>query len=123
MTTLAGGGKTCGHMVWSSRCFEVRRMAGIALRGHRLEFAGGPSLVAGITVDRSVSPSQREAVVMLLNLLNRDLPATDRMALLAVRSQLPLVNIGVTVLATLSDVSENQSDVTFSAAYRVVHAA
>ncbi|PYX75896.1 MAG: hypothetical protein DMG78_02815 [Acidobacteria bacterium] len=83
-------------------------MAGIALRGHRLEFAGGPSLVAGITVDRSVSPSQREAVVMLLNLLNRDLPATDRMA---------------TVLATLSDVSENQSDVTFSAAYRVVHAA
>ena len=60
---------------------------------------------------------------MLLNLLNRDLPATDRMALLAVRSQLPLVNIGVTVLATLSDVSENQSDVTFSAAYRVVHAA
>jgi len=123
MTTLAGCGKTCSHMVWSSRCFEVRRMAGIALRGHRLEFAGGPSLVAAITVDRSVSPSQREAVVMLLNLLNRDLPATDRMALLAVRSQLPLVNIGVTVLATLSDVSENQSDVTFSAAYRVVHAA
>jgi len=110
-------------MVRSCRCFEVRRMAGIALRGHRLEFAGGPSLVAGIAVHSSVRSSQREAVVVLPNVLNRNLPSTDGVALLTVRSQLALVNIGVTVLATLSNVGKDRSDVTFSAAYRLVHAA
>ena len=79
--------------------------------------------MAGIAVYRSVRPSQREAVVMLLNLLNGDLPSTDGVALLAVRSQLPLVNVGVTILATLSNVGENRPNVTFSAAHRLVHAA
>lgn len=123
MTTLAGGGKTCGHVVWSCGCFEFRGVAGIALGGHRLEFAGGPSLVAGIAVHRSVRSSQRKAVVMLLNLLNRDLPTTDGVALLAVRSQLPLMNVGVTILATLSNIRENRPDVTFSATHGLVHAA
>jgi hypothetical protein len=60
---------------------------------------------------------------MLLNVLNRDLPSTDGVALLAVGSQLALVNVGVTVLATLSDVGENRPHMTLSAAYRLVHAA
>jgi hypothetical protein len=79
--------------------------------------------VAGIAVHRSVRPSQREAVVMLLNLLNGDLPSTDGVALLAVRSQLALVNVGVTILATLSNIGKDRPDVTFSAAYRLMHAA
>jgi hypothetical protein len=98
-------------------------MAGIALRSHRLKLAGGPSLVAGIAVHRSVRSSQREAVVMLLNLPNRDLPTTDRVALLAVRSQLSFVNVGVTILATLSNIGENRPDVTFSATHGLMHAA
>jgi len=98
-------------------------MAGVALRGHRLEFAGGPSLVAGIAVHRGVRSGQREAVVMLLNLPNRDLPTTNRVALFAVRPQLPLVNVGVTILTTLSNVGENRPDVTFSAAHGLMHAA
>jgi hypothetical protein len=110
-------------MVWSCGGFEVCRMTGVALRSHRLKFAGGPSLVAGIAVHRSVRSSQREAVVMLLNLPNRDLPTTDRVALLAARSQLPLVNVGVTILATLSNIGENRPDVTFSAAHGLMHAA
>ena len=60
---------------------------------------------------------------MLLNLPNGDLPATDRVALLAVRSQLALVNVGMTILTTLSNVGENQPNVTFSAAHGLVHAA
>src|SRR5580700_2054148 len=122
MATLAGGGKTCGDVVWSCGCFEGCRMAGIALRGHRLEFAGSPSLVAGIAVHRSVRPSQRKAVVMLLNLLNGNLPSTDGVALLAIRSQLALMNVGVTILATLSDAGEDQPHVTLCATHRLVHA-
>ena len=123
MATLTGGGKTRGHVVWSCGCFEVCRVAGIALRGHRLEFTGGSSLVAGIAVDRSMRSGQRKAVVMLLNLLNGDLPSTDGVALLAVRSQLALVNVGVTILANLSNIGENRPDVTFSTTHRLMHAA
>ena len=123
MATLAGGRKTGSYVVWSCGCLEVCGVAGEALRGHRLEFAGGQSLVAGIAVYGSVRPSQREAVVMLLNLLDGDIPSTDRVALLAVRSQLPIVNVGVTILAVLSNVGENRPDVTFSATHRLMHAA
>src|SRR4249920_1120060 len=109
-------------MIWACGCFEFCRVAGKALCGHCLEFAGSPSLVAGIAVHRSVRASQGKAVVMLLDLLNGDLPSTDGVALLAIRSQLPLVNIGVTILATLSNVGENRPYVTLRAAYRLVHA-
>jgi len=110
-------------MVWTCGCFEVCSVAGIALRGHRLEPAGRPSFVAGIAVHRSVRPSQGKAVVMLLHLLNGDLPSQDRVALLAICSQLPLVNVGVAVLAILSNVGENRPNVTLSATHRLVHAA
>ena len=123
MATLAGGRETGSYMVWTCGRFEFRRMAGIALRRHRLEFAGGGSFVAGIAVDRSVRPSQRKAGVMLLNLLNGDLPSPDGVASLAVRPQLALVNVGVTILATLSNISENRPDMAFSAAHRLMHAA
>jgi hypothetical protein len=59
--------------------------------------------VAGIAVDRCVSTGQREAIVVLLNVFNRDGPSADGMTLLAIRTQLPLVNISVAVLASLTD--------------------
>jgi len=72
MAGFAARGKTGRHVVWSGGCFEVCRVAGEALRGGDLEFAGRPSLVAEIAVHRSVRPSQRKAIVMLLYLPNGD---------------------------------------------------
>lgn len=43
------------------------------------------------------------------------------MALCAVRSQLPLVDVGVAILAVLSDIGEDWPDVTFGARDRGVH--
>jgi hypothetical protein len=60
---------------------------------------------------------------MLLNLLNGDLPSPDGVALLAIRSQLALVNVGMTILATLSNVGENRPYVTLCATHRLMHAA
>src|SRR6516164_8862462 len=60
---------------------EVRLVAGVARRRHRLEVAGRPILVAGVAVDRSVSAGQRESVVMLLHILDRDLPSAHRVTL------------------------------------------
>ena len=123
MAGFAGGGKTGGHVVWTCGRFEVCGVAGEALRGRDLEFAGRPSLVAGIAVHRGVRTSQGKAVVMLLYLPNGDLPSTDRVALLAIRPQLPPVNVRVAILATLSNTGENRPDVTFSAIHRLVQAA
>ena len=59
-------------------------MAGIALRRHRLELAVGRAFVARIAVHGRVRSRERKAIVVLLHLLNRDLPSPDRVALFAV---------------------------------------
>jgi hypothetical protein len=68
-------------------------------------------------------PHEWKAVYMLLNLLDGDLPAANRMAAFAVRPQLPPVNIRVAVLASLSDIYKRWLDVALGAAHRPVHAA
>jgi hypothetical protein len=64
-----------------------------------------------------------KAVDVLLNLLHRDLPAADRVALFAVRSQLPLVNVRMAVLASLSYIREYWFDVALDASHGLVQAA
>lgn len=67
--------------------------------------------------------SQRKAVVVLLHLPNRDLPSPDGVALRAIRTQLPPMNVGVAILATLSNIGENRPDVTLSAVHCLVQPA
>ena len=88
-----------------------------------MELAIGPALVTGIAVHRGVRSGQGKAVVVLLDLLNRHLPPPDRVAGLAIGSQLPLVNISMAVLAALSNVAEHRLDVALSAGDGLVHAA
>jgi len=45
------------------------------------------------------------------------------MALLAIRSQLPLVNVRVAVLASLSNIGKHRLHVALNARHRLVHAA
>ena len=78
---------------------KVRQVAGVARGRHRLEAAVGATLVAGLAVDGSVGAGQREAIVVLLNVLDPDLPSPHGVALLAVGPQLPLVNVGMAILA------------------------
>jgi len=118
---FAGRRKLAGDVVGISAPREIRGVAGIALRGHRLKLAVRHTLVAGIAVHGRVRSGQREPVVMLLDLLNGNLPAPDRVALLAIRSQLPLVNVSVAVLASLPHVGEYRPDVTLHAGHGLVH--
>jgi len=102
---------------------KVSLVAGVARRGHCLELAVGPALVAGITVDRCVGTGQRETIVVLLHIFNSDGPSADGVALLAIRAQLTLVNIGMAVLAALTDARENHLHVTLDASDTGVHTA
>ena len=90
---------------------------------HDLELAVGAILVAGIAVDDRVGTGQGEAVVVLLYVLNGDRPSADGMALLAIGTQLALVNISVAVLAALTDAGEDHFDVTLGAGDGRVNAA
>jgi len=110
-------------VVWIRRASEIRLMAGIASCGHGLELAIGHALVARVAVYRRVRPGQREPVVVLLDLLDRYPPSPDRVALLAVCSQLPLVNVRVAILASLSDAGKNRLHVALNAGHGLVHAA
>ena len=123
VATLTRGGKLGGDVVWIGGLLEVRRVAGIARRRHRLKLAIGRALMTGVAVDGGVRPGQREPVIVLLDLLDRHLPTANRVALFAVRSQLPLVNVRMAVLAALPDAGEHGLYVTLNAGHRLVHAA
>lgn len=101
VATVTRGREFGGDVIRICRACVLCRVAGIALGRHRLELAVGHTLVAGVAIHRSMGPGQREPVVVLLNLLDRDLPPAHGMALLAVGPQLTPVNIGVAVLAPL----------------------
>ena len=66
---------------------------------------------------------QREAILMLLDLLHSNLPSLDRVALFATRAKLALVNVGVAVRASLTYVGEDRLDVALGASHTLVHAA
>lgn len=106
MAVVASGRERGGDVIRVVRCLDIRRVTGVTGSGHCLKLATGGTLVAGVAVDGCMRPSEREAVVMLLNLLDRNLPASNGVTLFAVGSQLAPVNIRVAILTALTDVGE-----------------
>ena len=60
-------------------------------------------------------PNQRKAILMLFDVLNRDLPAFNRMAVFAFGSQLPAMNISMAIGAAVADIGKNQLGMALSA--------
>ena len=123
VAVVAGYGELGLNVTRIARGLKIRSVTRVTLSRHRLELAIGRTLVARIAVDRGVGSRERKAVIMLLHLLHRDLPSSNRVTLLAVGSQLPPVNIGVAVLAALTYIREHGFNVTLRAGHRLVHAA
>ena len=123
MASVARRRELRGNVIGIGRGLEILEVAGAASGRHSLKPAVGTALMAGIAVHRRVGSGQREAVIVLLDLLNGNLPAPNRVAGLAIGSQLPLMNVGVTVLAALSNVAKYRLDMALSAGDGLVHAA
>jgi hypothetical protein len=70
-----------------------------------------------------MSTQQREAILVILHLLHRDIPSLYRVALLAVRSHLAAMNICVTVRAILAYVRKHGLNVAFDTFHFFVHSA
>ena len=79
--------------------------------------------MTGVAFDGCMRSSKRKAVVVLLDLLDRDLPSTHGVALFAIGSELALVDVGVAVLATLSHVRKYRLCVALDARDSGVHSA
>ncbi len=110
-------------MVGIGSVLIVGRVTGITLRRHGLKLAARGAFVAGVAVHRRVRPGQRETIVVLLNLVDRNLPAAHGVALLAIGAQLPAMNVGMTILAALAHVAEYRLGVALRTSDRRVHAA
>jgi len=86
VTVLAGCGELRFHVTRIIGRRVVLLVTGIARRRHELKFAGSSPFVTGIAIDSGVGTRQWEAIVVLLHVLDRNLPSTNRMALLTVGS-------------------------------------
>ncbi len=122
VTGFAGDGELGRHVIGIRSSREIRLVAGVALRRHRLELAVGAALVTGVAVDGSMRSGEREPIIVLLNVFVRDLPSAHSVALFAIRTQLAAMNIGVAILAALPDVRKNHLHVALRAGDRSVHA-
>jgi len=122
MALFASRRQTERDMVWRRRLFEVSLVTGIARRGHGLKLAVGSVLVAGIAIDGGVGAGQGEPVIVLLNFLDRYAPPAHAVALLAIGSQLALMNVGVAILAASAHIAEHHLDVALDASHILVQA-
>lgn len=109
---LAGGGESRRLVVGEARLLELLGVARDAIGGKSLELTHRHALVAIVAGEGGVRPHKRKTVFVTSNVLEKDLPAAHRVAPSAVRSELSLVNIGVTVGALRSDICENQTHMT-----------
>jgi hypothetical protein len=98
-------------------------MAGIALRREAVENASGQLRVTLDALQRGVRAQKREAILVILHLLNSDIPALHGVTLRAVRAHLAAVNISVAIGAIPADIGEDRFDVALRAFHFFVHSA
>ena len=122
VATLAGDWQLRRHVVQRHGALIVLKVAGHALRAQSGIDSGGRSMVAIVAHHRGVGANQRKPVAMLLNRRNGYLPTADRVATLAVGSELPPMQIGVAVRAAGGRGRECQVGVTALASDPLVQA-
>ena len=79
--------------------------------------------MAILALHRGVSAEKREAILVILNLLNGIVPTKNGVTLRAIRAHLALVNVGVAILTILPHIREYRFYVALCALHFLVHAA
>ena len=105
------------HMVGGFRSLEIVHVATATFGRQSLpvERAHRPHLVAGIAIHHRVRPNQREAILVLINVVNGDLPPGIPMACIALRRIFAAMNIRVAILALVACFREYKISVTIYA--------
>jgi hypothetical protein len=106
MALLAGGWESERSMAGRRRLHVRIGVTANTIRRQTLEPSRCSLLVARFTIDSCVSAQQREAVLMIANLVDRTLPSVDSVATITLRAHFAAMNVGVAVAAFLADVTE-----------------
>jgi len=122
MALLAAGWKTAADVAGLGG-LKVLRVTRIALCRESLELTHRRARVARGTIQGRMRTHQGKAILVLVDLLHRDLPSLYGVALIASRAKLTLVDIGVAVGAFLAHVCEHRLGVALRATDPLVHAA
>ena len=122
MAGFARSGKSRGDMVWIRGCLEVTGVARITLRREPLELSCSRAFMAGFAIHSGMRAHQWKTVFMPADGLNCNVPAFDGMARIAIRTELPAMNVGMAIRALLADIGEHQFDVALRALHLLVHA-
>lgn len=120
---FAGSRESRGGVRRTGCVLVIGGVAGIALRRQSQKLAGSRSFVAGLAVQRRVRADQREAILVLLHLLDRDVPSLHGVALLAARAKLTAMNVSVAVGALRAHVSKDHLGMALGASHTFMHTA
>lgn len=82
-------------------------MAGGAVGAQAGELADGCACVTGDAVEGGMSAEERETILMVLNVLDRDAPALDRVTFLAASSKLPAMKVRMAIGALRAHAGKN----------------
>ena len=72
-------------------------MTRVARSRQSSELAGRRIFMAVITLQQSVGADEGKAVLVILNLLERNLPSLNGVATLTIRAELAAMNVGVAI--------------------------
>jgi hypothetical protein len=122
MTALAGRRKPQTDVInnWSKKVLLV---AGIAGGRQADKLPRRRVLVTVFALQQGVCPNQGESILVVLNRLQRNLPAFYRVAVRAIGAKLTPMEVGVTIGALRTHIFEDQAGVALAAPYVLVHAA
>lgn len=90
------------------RALPILQVARLTFRRESVENSGRCLFVAVFALHRRMRSEQREAVLVILHLLDSNVPALNRVTLRAIRSHLPPMNILVAIGAILPHVFEDR---------------
>lgn len=117
---LAGGWEIKPPVIHHRR-EKVLLMARVAARGQARELPGGRLLVALVACHQGMRSHQREPVLVVLNRLQRNLPALYGVAIRTTGAELAAMDIRVAVGALRAYVLEYQAGMTLIASHIRVH--
>ena len=128
MTRLARLGELGTDVVWHVpahrlRLLEISRVTGDTSGGKPLELPDRRALMTVFALQGCVRSQQREAVLVILDLLHGDIPALNGVTLRTIRAHLSLVHVDMTVLAIFPDIGENGFHVALRALHFFMHTA
>lgn len=104
-------------MIRRSRLIECFGVTAIALGGEpeAIELSDGADFVAGVAVDDGVCTDQRKAILVLIDVVDGDLPAIGVVAQFAFSPIFAAMQIGMAILALVGSIGEIEIGMTVAA--------